>query len=106
MMRIYVEFKFVKLFIHISIRKLVCSKRGIKTLSLFFIDEVVKYKNYEAKDDKGSYALIFEEEYENIVRDRLVDTMLDQDYKNYLKRELNSIDKVHAGYFSVDKKEK
>ncbi|MCH4484459.1 DEAD/DEAH box helicase family protein [Staphylococcus haemolyticus] len=81
-------------------------KRGIKTLSLFFIDEVVKYKNYEAKDDKGSYALIFEEEYENIVRDRLVDTMLDQDYKNYLKRELNSIDKVHAGYFSVDKKGK
>ena len=80
--------------------------RGIKTLSLFFIDEVVKYKNYEAKDDKGTYALIFEEEYENIVRDRLVDTMLDQDYKNYLKRELNSIDKVHAGYFSVDKKGK
>lgn len=79
-------------------------KRGIKTLSLFFIDEVVKYKNYEAKDDKGTYALIFEEEYENIVRDRLVDTMLDQDYRNYLKRELNSIDKVHAGYFSVDKK--
>ena len=32
--------------------------------------------------------------------------MLDQDYKNYLKRELNSIDKVHAGYFSVDKKGK
>lgn len=81
-------------------------KRGIKTLSLFFIDEVVKYKNYEAKDDKGNYALIFEEEYENIVRDRLVDTMLDQDYRNYLKRELNSIDKVHAGYFSVDKKGK
>lgn len=81
-------------------------KRGIKTLSLFFIDEVVKYKNYEAKGDKGTYALIFEEEYENIVRDRLVDTMLDQDYRNYLKRELNSIDKVHAGYFSVDKKGK
>lgn len=81
-------------------------KRGIKTLSLFFIDEVVKYKNYEAKDDKGTYALIFEEEYENIVRDRLVDTMLDQDYRNYLKRELNSIDKVHSGYFSVDKKGK
>lgn len=81
-------------------------KRGIKTLSLFFIDEVVKYKNYEAKDDKGTYALIFEEEYENIVRNRLVDTMLDQDYRNYLKRELNSIDKVHAGYFSVDKKGK
>lgn len=81
-------------------------KRGIKTLSLFFIDEVVKYKNYEAKDDKGIYALIFEEEYESIVRDRLVDTMLDQDYRNYLKRELNSIDKIHAGYFSVDKKGK
>lgn len=81
-------------------------KRGIKTLSLFFIDEVVKYKDYDAVDDKGSYAVIFEEEYENIVRDRLVDTFLDKDYRDYLERELTSINKVHAGYFSVDKKGK
>lgn len=81
-------------------------KRGIKTLSLFFIDEVVKYKDYDSMDDKGLYAVMFEEEYENIVNDRLVDTFLDNDYRDYLKRELTSINNVHAGYFSVDKKGK
>ncbi|WP_367366631.1 DNA methyltransferase [Leuconostoc pseudomesenteroides] len=81
-------------------------KRGIKTLSLFFIDEVVKYKDYDAVDDKGAYALMFEEEYESIVRDRLTDTLLDPAYRTYLEREINTPDKVHAGYFSVDKKGK
>ncbi|MCT3115770.1 type III restriction-modification system endonuclease [Leuconostoc lactis] len=81
-------------------------KRGIKTLSLFFIDEVVKYKDYDAVDDKGAYALMFEEEYESIVRDRLTDTLLDPAYRAYLEREINTPEKVHAGYFSVDKKGK
>ena len=81
-------------------------KREIKTLSLFFIDEVVKYKDYESIDDKGTYARIFEEEYENIVRDRLTDTLLDGKYRTYLERELKSPEKVHAGYFSIDKKGK
>lgn len=81
-------------------------KREIKTLSLFFIDEVVKYKDYEAIDHKGTYARIFEEEYENIVRDRLTDTLLDEKYRTYLERELESPEKVHAGYFSIDKKGK
>lgn len=81
-------------------------KRGIKTLSLFFIDEVVKYKDYDAVDDKGAYALMFEEEYESIVRDRLTDTLLDPAYRTYLEREINTPEKVHAGYFSVDKKGK
>lgn len=81
-------------------------KRGIKTLSLFFIDEVLKYKDYSATDNKGPYASIFEEEYENIVRERLTDTLLDNDYRNYLERESKDPDKVHEGYFSVDKKGK
>ncbi|EAE3716092.1 restriction endonuclease, partial [Listeria monocytogenes serotype 1/2c] len=81
-------------------------KREIKTLSLFFIDEVVKYKDYGVIDDKGTYARIFEEEYENIVRDRLTDTLLDEKYRTYLERELESPEKVHAGYFSIDKKGK
>lgn len=81
-------------------------KRGIKTLSLFFIDEVVKYKDYDAIDDKGSYARIFEEEYENIVRELLTDNLLDEKYRTYLERELRSPEKVHAGYFSIDKKGK
>ncbi|WP_258863721.1 restriction endonuclease [Enterococcus durans] len=88
------------------LKKKACSRREIKTLSLFFIDEVVKYKDYEAIDDKGTYARIFEEEYENIVRDRLTDTLLDEKYRTYLERELESPEKVHAGYFSIDKKGK
>lgn len=81
-------------------------KRGIKTLSLFFIDEVIKYKDYNSINNKGIYAKIFEEEYEDIVRNKLVDTFLDDDYRKYLEREIDAIDKVHAGYFSVDKKGK
>ena len=81
-------------------------KRGIKALSLFFIDEVVKYKDYDAVNDKGAYALMFEEEYENIVRDQLTDTLLDSAYRAYLEREISTPEKVHAGYFSVDKKGK
>ena len=62
--------------------------------------------DYESIDDKGMYAIIFEEEYENIVRDRLTDTLLDGKYRTYLERELKSPEKVHAGYFSIDTKGK
>lgn len=79
-------------------------KRGIKTLSLFFIDEVAKYKDYNATDGKGIYAIIFEEEYKKLVHDRLTDASLDDNYRIYLERYLNSPEKVHAGYFSIDKK--
>ena len=44
--------------------------RGIKVLSLFFIDEVSKYRSYDGDDDagrNGEYAQMFEEEYENVV---------------------------------------
>lgn len=81
-------------------------KRGIKTLSLFFIDEVIKYKDYTASDNKGVYATIFEEEYKNIVQDRLAETIMDPNYRAYLEHEINTPEKVHAGYFSVDKKGK
>lgn len=82
-------------------------KRGIKVLSLFFIDEVVNYKDYSREDTKGRYAQIFEEEYNNIVQDYFVDTLdIDEGYKDYLERDINTPDKVHAGYFSVDKKGK
>lgn len=80
-------------------------KRGIKTLSLFFIDEVAKYKDYDRDDTKGTFARIFEEEYESIVRDYLTNTLdLDGEYREYLRRELDTPEQVHAGYFSVDKK--
>ena len=76
--------------------------KGIKVLSLFFIDEVVKYRDYEAEDDKGEYAKIFEEEYNNYLT--APELEFDQSYQKYLE----NIDagKTHNGYFSVDKKGK
>ena len=77
-------------------------KRGIKVLSLFFIDEVAKYKVYDEKRKahNGVYAQIFEEEYNNIYNEYY--SFLDEDYKKYLDNLRDK--KVHSGYFSVDKK--
>lgn len=80
-------------------------KRGIKVLSLFFIDEVAKYKYYDdAGEQKGVYADVFEEEYK-----RAVDLFFQQlpfeedtDYRTFLERD--DAHRIHAGYFSVDKK--
>lgn len=77
-------------------------KVGVKVLSLFFIDEVAKYKFYENDDvaEKGEYARIFEEEYINLLNE--FKTLFDDVYNEYL----DSFDasNIHAGYFSVDKK--
>ena len=76
-------------------------KMGIKVLSLFFIDEVAKYKYYENGIAlKGDYAKVFEEEYTNILNEYR--NIIDEDYREYL----GSFDtgKIHAGYFSIDKK--
>lgn len=77
-------------------------KQGIKVLSLFFIDEVAKYKVYDEHKQahNGEYAKIFEEEYLNVYNEYY--NILDEDYKIYL----DSLEgkKVHSGYFSVDKK--
>jgi len=77
-------------------------KRGIKVLSLFFIDEVAKYKNYDEQKQahNGEYAKIFEEEYNRVYNEYY--NSIDDDYKNYLDSLNNK--KVHSGYFSVDKK--
>lgn len=79
--------------------------KGIKVLSLFFIDEVAKYKQYDesGRPYNGIYADIFEEEYRDIVSN-LQREFGDEDYMKYL----DAIDahKTHAGYFSIDKKGK
>ena len=77
--------------------------RGIKVLSLFFIDEVVKYRDYEQADTKGEYARVFEEEYELLKAEYLTELAIDNEaYRAYLA----SIEpaKTHNGYFSIDKK--
>jgi type III restriction enzyme len=76
--------------------------KGIKVLSLFFIDEVAKYKQYEGQAAfNGEYADIFEEEYVQIVGS-LQREIGDEDYMKYLDT-IAAAD-THAGYFSIDKK--
>ena len=79
--------------------------KGIKVLSLFFIDEVAKYKQYDAAGNpyNGIYADMFEEEYEDIVSS-LQREFDDEDYIRYL--DSISAHETHAGYFSIDKKGK
>ena len=79
--------------------------KGIKVLSLFFIDEVVKYKQYDSSGSafNGIYADIFEEEYADIVNNLQME-MGDDEYIKYLNMITPST--THAGYFSVDKKGK
>lgn len=79
--------------------------KGIKVLSLFFIDEVAKYKQYDAAGQpmNGSYAKMFEEEYKDVISNLQIG-MGEDDYIKYLSA--ISADKTHAGYFSIDKKGK
>ncbi len=75
--------------------------RGVKVLSLFFIDEVAKYRLYtEEGTEKGEYAKVFEEEYREAIRD--LGTLLEPEYREYLYN--IDVEKTHNGYFSVDKK--
>lgn len=77
-------------------------QQGVKVLTLFFIDEVAKYRDYAAKDDKGEYARIFEEEYDLYLNEIL--SLEESPYTKYLKG--ISTDRTHNGYFSIDKKTK
>ena len=76
--------------------------RGIKTLSLFFIDEVAKYKSYgdDGEIIQGVFWKDFEEEYTNILNENL--SLFDPEYQKYLRR--FGASEVHNGYFSIDKK--
>ena len=77
---------------------------GIKTLSLFFIDEVAKYRSYNDENEEvpGEYAQIFEEEYLSVLNDYL--SFEDTPYQRYLKSTCSDPKAVHKGYFSIDKK--
>lgn len=109
---------------HLQKEKLLFDK-DIKVLSLFFIDEVKKYRDYDETGEQilGEYAKIFEEEYKDTVknlpdlfREDYNQYLIDADpsavhkgymptsYFDYVKRD--DAEKVHNGYFSVDKKGK
>ena len=76
--------------------------KGIKVLSLFFIDEVAKYRKYDEDGNEinSEYGDIFEQEYTDILNEYL--TLFNTPYEQYLRNiEAHS---THAGYFSIDKK--
>ncbi len=77
-------------------------KRGIKCLSLFFVDEVANYRQYDDDGNQklGRYGEIFEQEYMDELNNN--QNMYDPDYMAYL--ESISAHATHAGYFSIDKK--
>ena len=81
-------------------------RRGIKCLSLFFIDEVAKYRDLSGNGETVGYGKIFEEEYAAAIAERVAhpttDDAYDPSYLNYLRRD--DAHAVHSGYFSVDKK--
>jgi len=79
--------------------------QGIKVLSLFFIDEVAKYRDYDQADTKGDYARVFEEEYDLLRDEYLAEFALSEtEYRNFLKRD--GAEKVHEGYFAIDKQKR
>ena len=75
--------------------------KGIKVLTLFFIDKVAKYRQYDKDGNQinGIYGQIFEEEYMNILNEYI--TFLDDPYVDYLKQ--IDVRETHKGYFSKDK---
>lgn len=78
---------------------------GIKTLSLFFIDEVAKYRQYDedGNEQLGEYGKMFEEEYFDILENQYL-TLENTPYQQYLRKFCREPSAVHKGYFSIDKK--
>ena len=76
--------------------------KDIKVLSLFFIDKVANYRQYDSDGNpiKGPYAEIFEEEYKKVIKKPKYSTLYE-----YVDLDLE-VEEVHNGYFSVDKKGK
>ena len=77
--------------------------QGIKVLSLFFIDEVVKYRDYSQPDEQGDYGRIFEEEYEQLKDEYLGELALDNEHYRKYMAGIN-VGRTHNGYFAIDKK--
>lgn len=75
--------------------------QGIKTLSLFFIDEVAKYRQYDEDGNPilGDYGKIFNQEYQLALNEYI--TFFDTPYQKYLKS--IDVEDTHKGYFSIDK---
>jgi type III restriction enzyme len=78
---------------------------GIKVLSLFFIDEVARYRDYGRADRLGEYARFFAEEYREQAGALLARSAADENDAEYLSYlAAIAVEDTHRGYFSVDRK--
>lgn len=75
---------------------------GVKCLSLFFIDEVAHYRQYDENGNEvlGDFGIMFEQEYNEVLKEYV--GFFETPYIKYLKS-INLHD-THKGYFSIDKK--
>lgn len=81
-------------------KELKLTRKGIKVLSLFFIDRVANYRDYDSEGNpiKGKYAVMFEEEYKKFIRKSKYNTL-------FMDVDIDTIaEEVHDGYFATDKK--
>ena len=80
------------------------NKRGLKVLSLFFVDRVANYREYDGEGNVslGVFGELFEEEYEKLIQSPR--------YRDLFGDELKDLDRhvseVHDGYFSMDRRAK
>ncbi|MDM8536374.1 DEAD/DEAH box helicase family protein [Desulfobacterales bacterium HSG17] len=81
-------------------KELKLGPKGIKVLSLFFIDKVANYRIYDkdGNPQKGKYALMFEEEYKEIIKKPKYNTLFKEVDTDTIAEQ------VHNGYFAIDKK--
>lgn len=76
-------------------KELQLKDKGIKVLSLFFIDRVANYRTYdeEGRPKKGTFAELFERHYLDLIK-----------MPQYTGLDIHPVEKIHDGYFSQDKK--
>ncbi|WQT30618.1 type III restriction-modification system endonuclease [Helicobacter pylori] len=77
-------------------------KKGIKALCMVFISGVNSYLSENEKPAK--LALLFEKLYQQELEE-VLKKPLDENYRAYLERTREDIQKVHGGYFAKSKKE-
>ncbi|MFV0249309.1 MAG: type III restriction-modification system endonuclease [Tenacibaculum sp.] len=84
-------------------KELILNQKGIKVLSLFFLDKVSNYRIYDEDGNasNGKYAQMFEEEYQKLTKYPKYKTLFEG-----IKNLEEEISEIHNGYFSIDKKSK
>ena len=80
-------------------KELKLNDKGIKVLSLFFIDNVSNYRQYDDEGNEllGIYGQIFEEEYKDVLKSSTYQKLRDYTVP---------VEEIHNGYFSIDGKKK